>query len=135
MSALSMMIDIGLALLLAGAIGGGVMLSRRLDRFRESRAELAQLVVQLTTAVNQSHAAIGLLKTATQDADKALGDRLDKVRRLTDELEIMTQAGDSLARRLERAAMPQMPAHPTRSSGLAARLAELDGSMKRGAVR
>ncbi len=132
MSALPMAIDIGLALLLTGAIGGGVILNRRLDRFRESRTELAQLVVHLTTAVNQSHAAIGQLKSATVDADKALGDRLDKVRRLTDELEIMTQAGDSLARRLERAAVSQMPARPARAGGLAARLAELDAGMARG---
>lgn len=107
---MQMIFDGALALLLMAAILLALRVNARLAAFRDNRDALAQLVVQLTTAVNQAHAGIGQLKAATQTAERTLDDRLQRVRLLTDELGVMAQAGEALAQRIERGLRPGGPA-------------------------
>jgi chromosome segregation ATPase len=140
---MDMVVDIALAVLLALALVGGVVMTRRLTAFRESRQDLASLVGSLSTAVDRAHAAIAELKAASDGAEATLAKRLSEVRKLADEVGMMREAGESLARRLERAAAaPRKAAQaavwaeraaPTvgrveRLTGLAAQIAALEAA-------
>jgi chromosome segregation ATPase len=145
---MDMLIDVALAVLLALVLVGGVVMTRRLTAFRESREDLAKLVGSLSHAVDKAHAAIADLKAASDGAEATLAKRLHEVRKLSDEVGMMQQAGESLARRLEQAAVaPRRAAQdalqarrvsdtaaPTRGeklSGLAAQIAALDAARAR----
>ena len=101
---MSMMFDIALAVMLALALVGGVVMTRRLTAFRESREDLAKLVGSLSTAVDRAHTAIAELKAASDGAEATLARRLGEVRTLADEVALMRDASEALARRLEQAA-------------------------------
>ena len=131
MTLLSLGFDITLTVLLIAALVGGWLLSRRLDAFRASRSELTGLVSALNTAVGQAQQAIVTLKIATSDADRSLAERTAEVRTLTDELAMMAEMGDALARRLEGAAHRPAPvAAPKPQTGLGAQVAALEALAK-----
>jgi hypothetical protein len=140
---MDMVIDVALAVLLALGLVGGVVMTRRLTAFRESRQDLASLVGSLSAAVDRAHAAIAELKAASDGAEATLAKRLGEVRKLADEVGMMRDAGESLARRLEQAAVaPRKAAQAAlrterttstvgraeRLSGLAAQIAALDAA-------
>ena len=144
---MDMLIDAGLAVLLALVLVGGAVMTRRLTAFRESREDLAKLVASLSGAVDKAHVAIADLKAASDGAEATLAKRLHDVRKLGDEVHMMQEAGESLARRLEQAAIaPRRAAEdalrvrrtteaaPTRVeklSGLAAQIAALEAARTR----
>lgn len=143
---MNMLIDVALSVLLALVLVGGAVMTRRLTAFRESREDLAKLVASLSGAVDKAHAAIAGLKTTSDGAEAVLTRRLSDVRKLADEVAMMQQAGETLARRLEQAAIaPRRAAQdaltrretvpvPTRVeklTGLAAQIAALDAARAR----
>lgn len=132
MTLLSLGFDIALTFLLIATLIGGWLLSRRLDAFRASRSELTGLVSALNTAVGQAQQAIVTLKISTSDADRSLAERAAEVRTLVDELAMMTEMGDALARRLEGAAHRPVPATaaPKAQVGLGAQVAALEALAK-----
>lgn len=147
---MDMLIDVALAVLLALALVGGAVMARRLTAFRESREDLAKLVASLSGAVDKAHAATADLKTASDGAEVTLARRLADVRKLADEVAMMQDAGESLARRLEqaataprraaeaalhtrRAAEPAPPARGQELGGLAARIAALEAARQHSA--
>lgn len=139
---MDMLIDVALAVLLALVLVGGVVMTRRLTAFRESREDLAKLVASLSGAVDRAHTAIADLKAASDGAEATLARRLKEVRKLADEVGMMQEAGEALARRLESAAIvPRRPAEAPvasaraprgeRVSGLAAQIAALESARVR----
>lgn len=100
--ALETIIDLVLAVLLVAAIGSSYLLHRRIDVFRKGQQELAGLVEQLNQATNQAQASVVEMKSSGTVAEEQLKSQMAKARALADELSLITEAGDSLADRLER---------------------------------
>lgn len=123
-----MLIDVALAVLLALVLVGGVVMTRRLTAFRESREDLGKLVTSLSGAVDKAHAAIAELKAASDGAEMTLTRRLGEVRKLADEVQMMQEAGESLARRLEQAAV--VPRRAAQEAIAVRRPAETDAAMR-----
>lgn len=79
-------------------------LSREFAQMQADRKAFENLISSLNIASSRAESAIkGLRDTATETGD-ALQDRINKGRALADELDIMIQAGDSMANRLGLAA-------------------------------
>lgn len=97
-----------LDIILLGALGAAMhrawLLSKQFEQVKADRAAFEQLISALNIAVGRASEAIDGLKAATGDAGDALQSKVNAARALQGELEIMLQAGDSLAERLESAA-------------------------------
>ena len=100
--ALETIIDLILAVLLLAAIGSSFLLHRRINVFRKGQEELAELVGQLNEATNQARASVAEMKSNGLVVEEHLKSEITKARALADELSLITEAGDSLADRLER---------------------------------
>lgn len=104
MPSLGLVLDI----VLLGAIGAAMhrawILSRQFEQARSDRAAFEQLISALNIAAGRAEAAIEGLKAAVTDAGDGLQSKVNAARALEGELEIMLQAGDSLAERLQSAA-------------------------------
>lgn len=115
-------LDLIVIVLLAATVFYAARLSMHLKVFRESRRDFDKLVGDLSTQIQRAEGAITGLREATKST--GLDDALREARALTDELQLMTKAGDNLAARLERLAdranpsagvtpPPPMPAKPS----------------------
>ena len=104
MPSLGLVLDI----VLLGAIGAAMhrawILSRQFEQARADRAAFEQLISALNIAAGRAEEAIDGLKAAVSDAGDSLQSKVNAARALESELEIMLQAGDSLAERLQSAA-------------------------------
>lgn len=100
--ALETIIDLILVVLLLAAIGSSFLLHRRINVFRKGQEELAELVGQLNEATNQARASVAEMKSNGLVVEEHLKSEITKARALADELSLITEAGDSLADRLER---------------------------------
>lgn len=100
--ALETIIDLVLAILLLAAIGSSFFLHQRIKAFRKGQEELAGLVGQLNEATNQARASVAELKSNGLVVEEHLKSEITKARAMADELSLITEAGDSLADRLER---------------------------------
>lgn len=85
---------------LAFTIYHGVRLSRQFDRLQADRKAFEQFVQSLNLASARAEAAIRSLREAAVESGDALQARIAQARALADEMDIMIQAGDSLANRL-----------------------------------
>lgn len=106
------------------ALGATIMYARRLsEQFNKMQADkqaFEQLIAALNLASSRAEGAIKALKDAVMAGGDQLQDKVNKARALSDELEIMIQAGDNLAERLSGAAensrkKPQPPALTSRA--------------------
>lgn len=88
-------------LALAFAAWRGWHLSRQFEKMQADRQAFEKLIQALNLASARAEAAIVSLREAASGGGEALQDRLNKSRAMSEELEIMIQAGDSLAGRLE----------------------------------
>ncbi len=90
------------------ALGATIMYARRLsEQFTKMQADkqaFEQLIAALNLASSRAEGAIKALKDAVLSGGDQLQDKVNKARALSDELEIMIQAGDNLAERLSGAA-------------------------------
>lgn len=77
-------------------------LSRQLQVFRQSRAELEKLVSDLTGSIAQAERSINGLRQAAQKAGLDLQDEINDARGLLDELQIVVESGEGLSARLEK---------------------------------
>lgn len=106
----------GVILVLLGAvIFFAARLSLSLRAFRENRAEMRTLVESLSRAILQADGAIKGLREAARDSGRDLQGAIAEARSIQDELRIMIESGDSLARRIESAVDRNRPA-PYRDS-------------------
>lgn len=101
---LGMLMDIIIVLLLMGTIYYAYTLSKQLKIFRESRSEFEQLLMQLTNQINTAHDAIESMQDAADSNGKTLNKLIRDGQLLADELQMVNEASDNLASRLERAA-------------------------------
>lgn len=90
--------------LLCATIFFAVRLSLSLKAFRESRAGLSALISDLSRNIDQAQIAIAGLRESARDAGKDLQEKIAAARSLRDELDLMTESGENLAKRLENLA-------------------------------
>lgn len=98
---LGWIMDIILCLMLLAALTGGFILNRRLVALRNERSHMEEMIRTLTNTVAQAEGSVRALKQTAEEVEEALRERVSKARALSDELVIITQAGEDLARRLE----------------------------------
>ena len=99
-----MIIDVILAVLLAGVIGAAFVLDRRLVVLRSGQNEMSGLIARLSAVTDAARRAVVELKSASGDTQEELQSAISKATGLTDELTLIVEAGDSLADRLANAA-------------------------------
>lgn len=87
---------------LAAAAFYAARLSVQLKVFRESRSELEKLVSSLSRSITQAENSIDALRTAAQQAGLDLQDEVNDARTLLDELQIIVEAGEGIASRMEK---------------------------------
>lgn len=97
-----LMIDILLVTLLGVAIYGAYRLNRNLGVIRHGQEELTGLVAQLNEATGRAQTSIQELKRTGSGIEESLHSEIGRARALADELSLITEAGDSLADRLEK---------------------------------
>jgi hypothetical protein len=100
----SYILDGVLCLLLIGALLGGVRLNQRLTILRQGQSELRLLITQLHEAAERAQASVVQLRSAAKESEATLTERATKARALADELQILTESGESIALRIERGA-------------------------------
>jgi len=95
------------------ALGATILYARRLseqfNRMQAGKQAFEQLIAALNLASSRAEGAIKALKDAVLSGGDQLQDKVNKARALSDELEIMIQAGDNLAERLSGAAENSRP--------------------------
>lgn len=96
-------VDILIAVLLAGTIGLTLVLYRRLQAFKSSQAELAKLLEGFGEATARAEASVARLKVAAAEAGTRLAEETEKARALANELAFLVKSGDGVVTRLDRA--------------------------------
>ncbi len=98
-------ITISLDLLVLATLGAAIFycfrLSRQFERMQADRKAFETLIQALNAAASRAEVAIRTLKEAAMGGADSLQEKTGKARALSDELEIMIEAGDSLANRLQ----------------------------------
>ena len=98
---LGFIIDIVILLFLAATIFYAIRLSSQLKILKDSKSELEQLVSNLAINITRAQEAIQEMHDVADDSGAHLHGLLKKAQGLSDELQIITEAGNSLANRLE----------------------------------
>lgn len=99
-----LILDSLIIVLLLATIFYAAMLSRRLSRFRDNKAELEKAALTFTEAAGRADAGIKGLKLTAGKAGATLQKEIDRAQSLRDELAFLVDAGEAVAARLEGAA-------------------------------
>lgn len=108
----SLFFDVILLAAFAATIFFSLRLSRQFASMQADRKAFEALIQALGTAAGKSEAAVGALKTTAIESADILQEKINSGRDLAAELEIMIQAGDNLADRLQSAAEKGARARP-----------------------
>jgi len=104
---LSMGLELLLSILLAATLVYCIVLERRLAAVRKGQDGLKRIIGDLNGAIAGAGASIRALKSAAADAADTLDERLKRARALSDELSLITNSGERIAQRFDRAAPAQ----------------------------
>ncbi|WP_207456796.1 DUF6468 domain-containing protein [Azospirillum sp. SYSU D00513] len=117
---LSLILDLVMVGLLAATIAYAIILNKQIIRLRESRGEMAELIVGLNEAMSKAETGVRGMKKTASDTGEDLQRAIGKAQALRDELHFMLETGEGLANRLsgssggggERAKAPARPLAP-----------------------
>ena len=101
MPGLSLVLDIVILVLLGATIFYAIRLSRHLDAFRSNRSDMERLIRELSSQITRAQEGVSALDEAAKESGDQLRSLVAKGQGLADELALMTEAGNSLASRLE----------------------------------
>lgn len=104
-SQISFVFDILITGLLGATIFFAVKLSRHLDTFRSNRADMENLIRELSNQITRAQEGISVLDELATSRGDELRSIISKARGLSEELQLMTESGNSLATRLENMAV------------------------------
>lgn len=110
MQTVGLILDGVMVILLALTIISVWVLAGRLKYLRDSRKEFETMIRHFDDATKRADSGIKALQTAASKTGEGLQQQLDRARSLRDELSIMIESADSLARRLENASASGKPA-------------------------
>lgn len=116
---LSMALEALLSVLLAFTLLYCIILERRLASLRRNQNGLKKMIGDLNNAIVNASGSLRALKMAAGEAAETLDERLRRARALTDELSLLTNSGERIAQRIDRA-VPQnrdYPREPMRATG------------------
>jgi len=118
---LSLALEALLSVLLAATLLYCIVLERRLAAVRKGQDGLKRMIGNLNSAITNAGASLRALKTAAGEAAETLDERLKRARSLSDELSLLTNAGERIAQRFDRA-VTQAPVRestrePVRATG------------------
>lgn len=100
-AALSLVMDVLVLFCMGWTIYFSLKLSKSLGNFRQSRKEFEGLIHELSRNIDAAQRAVEKLKLTSHQAREDLQPRLEDAGAMIDELQIMIQSGENLARRLE----------------------------------
>ena len=98
---MSLVVDIGLAILLISAIGYGMILNRKIVALRGDQSNLERLATSFHEATKRAEASVGKLKNAAQSASEILSGGIDEATRIREDLNFLVDRGEKLGDRLE----------------------------------
>ena len=104
---LGVAIEALVAVLLAVTIGYCVLVNRKLIQLRSDQSELKVIVRDLNAVTGQAEHAIAGLRESAHLADQTLGQQIERVRSLDEQLRANIGKGESLL--VKFAAMPRAP--------------------------
>lgn len=99
----AMGLEILLSVLLAVTLLYCFILERRLAAVRKSQDGLKRMIGDLNSAIANAGASLRALKMAAGEAAETLDERLRRARALSDELSLLTNSGERIAQRFDRA--------------------------------
>lgn len=99
---LGLLIELGVAILLATTIGYCIMLNRRIKNLQADRAALQQMIADLIQATTMANGAIKGLKQTAIEADERLNQRLNDAERFAIELANHVNAGQAVMERIAK---------------------------------
>ncbi len=99
---ISLLFDIIIILLLGLTIFYAARLSVSLKTFRNSRSEFEKLLTELSNNIIRAEDAIKSMKETAGSSGEELQHLINKSKGLSQELQLMTEIGNSLAERLEK---------------------------------
>lgn len=100
----SLILNAVVALLLLAVLAAGFWMQRRMEVWRADRAALEPVVRALSDAVERAHDAIHQLRATAIESDARLTEKTATARKLANELQLLSEFGESVAARIERAA-------------------------------
>lgn len=101
---LSFIMDSVIAVLLVAVIFFAAKLSLNLRDFRSGRREMDKLIRNLSENVERAERAIAGMREAAREAGRDLQAQINKASALSEELELMSEAGNNIARRMAQSA-------------------------------
>ena len=104
-SQISLVFDILITCLLGATIFFAIKLSRHLDTFRSNRTTMENLIRELSNQITRAQEGISILDELSANRGDELRSSISKAQALSDELQLMTESGNSLAERLESMAV------------------------------
>jgi len=125
-SAFMMILDVGVIVLLGAVLFFAIRLQKQLHEFRTGRDEFGRMVKEMSASVTQAEKAIQGLRDTARASGRDLQAQIDAARSLSDEMQIITEAGDNLAVRLERASERGSGASAGKAAGFAIRDPEVE---------
>jgi len=100
---ISLAVDVSIFLALVVAIYYCIKLSRQFDEMKNNQKAFETLIKSMNTASSKAEGAIKNLKLSLVEEGGNLEELINKAKGIENELEIIIQAGDSLADRIEKA--------------------------------
>jgi ABC-type transporter Mla subunit MlaD len=100
---LSTGLELFLSVLLAATLVYCIVLERRLAAMRKGQDGLKKLLGELNGAIAGAGASLRALKSAAGEAAETLDERLKRARAMSDELSLLTNSGERIAQRFDRA--------------------------------
>jgi hypothetical protein len=125
-SVVAMILDVVVIGLLGAVLFFAIRLQKQLHEFREGRDEFGRMVQEMSASVTQAEKAIQGLRDTARASGRDLQAQIDVARSLSDEMQIITEAGDNLAVRLERASEKGGGASTGKAAGFAIRDPEVE---------
>ncbi|MCB1562230.1 MAG: hypothetical protein KDJ75_01525 [Alphaproteobacteria bacterium] len=98
---LGLIMDVLLLACMGWTIYFALKLSKNLENFRRQRGEFEKVIHELSRNIDAAQRAVESLKISSREAGDTLQVRLEDAGAMIDELQLMMQSGESLARRLE----------------------------------
>lgn len=100
----TLFLNILMLFLLGATIYFVYRLTKSLDNFKEHRKELDSVIANLLSCIDQADRSVQTLKQTSAEKAEELSRMIDQAQSLSDELQIINEAGESMAKRLEKLA-------------------------------
>ncbi|MBI1300128.1 MAG: hypothetical protein GC137_00580 [Alphaproteobacteria bacterium] len=99
-----LILDVVVLVFLAATIFYAWQLSRKLNEFKAQRQEFDGVITSLLAAINQAQKSIATLKDVSGKEASELEHLIHRSQQMSEELKIINEAGESMAKRLEKLA-------------------------------